>query len=410
MDDLETRAVELLRQLIRFDTVNPPGNERPAQELLARVLRDAGFAVELLGRREGRPNLIARLRGAADGPTLCLLSHVDTVYATAADWDRDPWSGDLRDGHVWGRGALDMKGQTAAEVAAAVGLARAGWRPRHGELLVVAVADEETGGDEGAIWLCEQHPEKVRCDFMLNEGGGAVLPFAGVPYYPVSTAEKGIFGFRLTTAGVAGHASRPGAAVNALLEMAPVLHAFAESAPADDLTEPARSFFGAGAPVDPLYGVTFAPTMISASEQSNVIPARAELHVDCRVPPGLGEAEARRRLHDVLGAADVRVDLVEAVPGNGSPAESPLMDAIRGWMGEQRPEARVVPTVAPAFTDSRTFRAAFPELVAYGFFPHRHATVHETEPLVHSANERIDVRDLGFAAACYAGVTRRLLG
>src|SRR3982751_2209197 len=134
-EDLERETTELLRRLVRFDTVNPPGNERPAQELLAGMLRDAGFEVELLGRTPERPNLVARLRGTGDGPTLCLLSHVDTVYATPADWSHDPWSGDLDDGFVWGRGALDMKSQTAAEVAAAVSLARDGWRPARGELL-----------------------------------------------------------------------------------------------------------------------------------------------------------------------------------------------------------------------------------------------------------------------------------
>src|SRR3954463_4513549 len=113
----------LLQELIRFDTVNPPGNERPAQEHLAAILREAGFEVDLLGRTEPRPNLVARLRGESDGPTLCLLSHVDTVLATPSEWDHDPWSGDLADGCVWGRGALDMKSQTAAEVAAALALA-----------------------------------------------------------------------------------------------------------------------------------------------------------------------------------------------------------------------------------------------------------------------------------------------
>src|SRR4051812_34673286 len=148
-------ATALLQRLIRFDTVNPPGNERPAQEFLAGLLREAGFEVQLLGRTEARPNLVARLRGTGDGPTLCLLSHVDTVLATPPEWAHDPWSGDLADGCVWGRGALDMKSQTAAEVAAAIGLARDGWRPAGGDLLVVAVADEETGGEEGAVWLCE---------------------------------------------------------------------------------------------------------------------------------------------------------------------------------------------------------------------------------------------------------------
>jgi len=141
-------ATALLQRLIRFDTVNPPGNERPAQEMLAGVLTEAGFEVELDGRLHERPNLVATLRGG-DGPTLGLLSHVDTVLATPEEWEHDPWSGDLADGFLWGRGALDMKSQTAAEVAAAVALVRSGWRP-NGTLKVFAVVDEETGGADGA--------------------------------------------------------------------------------------------------------------------------------------------------------------------------------------------------------------------------------------------------------------------
>src|SRR5690348_10016313 len=148
-DDLERETTELLQRLVRTNTVNPPGNERPAQEHLAKLLTDAGFEVELLGRTDERPNLVARLRGIGDGPTLCLLSHVDTVLAEPSEWQRDPWSGDVVDGVLWGRGAQDMKSQTAAEVTAAIALARSGWRPAHGALLVICVADEETGGGGG---------------------------------------------------------------------------------------------------------------------------------------------------------------------------------------------------------------------------------------------------------------------
>src|SRR5436190_19328959 len=177
--DPAVEATELLSRLIRFNTVNPPGNELPAQEYLADHLSSAGFDCELLGAEPGRPNLVARLgaegAGRDDGPTLCYLGHVDTVLADPAEWTHDPWSGDVEDGFVWGRGALDMKSQVAAEVAAAASLAREGWRPAAGELMVVAVADEETGGGLGARWLTTTHPEKVRCDLLINEGGGAVF-------------------------------------------------------------------------------------------------------------------------------------------------------------------------------------------------------------------------------------------
>jgi acetylornithine deacetylase/succinyl-diaminopimelate desuccinylase-like protein len=432
-DDLERETTELLQRLVRFNTVNPPGNERPAQELLAAPLRDAGFEVELVGRTEQRPNLVARLRGTGDGPTLCLLSHVDTVLADAGEWERDPWSGDVVDGVLWGRGAQDMKSQTAAEVTAALALARSGWRPAHGDLLVVSVADEETGGGEGAMWLCEHHPDLVRCDMLLNEGAGTVFPVGDERVYGVCVAEKGVFRFTVTTDGVAGHASTPKMGVNALLKMVPFLQAMGERQPPYDVTETPRALLAAlGLPLDgdpapvldalrerdpilavivePMLGVTLAPTRIFASEKINVIPSRATLAVDCRTPPGMEEDEVRGRIQDVLGDNGYALEFSEKVVGNSSPPDSPLMDALRSWVAREDPEARVVPTMLPAFTDSRTFRAAFAECVAYGFFPQREMNLYETSPLVHSRDERIATADLGFAARCYRDVAQELLG
>jgi acetylornithine deacetylase/succinyl-diaminopimelate desuccinylase-like protein len=441
-------AVELLQQLIRFNTVNPPGDELAAQEYLASHLSEAGFECELLGAVPERPNLVARLRpadaaAASTGPTLCYLGHVDTVLANAAEWTHDPWSGDLADGYLWGRGALDMKSQVAAEIAAAASLARSGWRPARGELLIVAVVDEETGGSLGAEWITRQHPEKVRCDLLLNEGGGAVFDYEGRRCYGVCCAEKGVFRFTLSTDGVAGHASMPGMGVNALLKMGPVLERFAARQPSYQLTEEPLEFLrGIGEdPEDPqaaiarlravdprlaimfepMLGVTFTPTRIAASEKINVIPSRAELKVDCRVPPGLGETEVRAGLEEVLGegagssapagaAAPWRIEFTEQVVGNRSPASSPLMDAISEWVGEQDPGANVVPVVLPGFTDSRHFRLAFPECVAYGFFPQRHQSLLQSAPLIHGADERIDVRDLAFATELFAQLATRILG
>src|SRR3954463_12161561 len=238
MPDLQQETAELLQRLIRFKTVNPPGAERECQEHLAAILREAGFEVELLGRTEERPNLVARLRGEQDGPRLVLLSHVDTVLADPGDWQRDPWSGEIADGELWGRGAQDMKNHTAAEVMAAVSLVREGWRPARGELMIVATVDEETGGGEGAVWLCENHPDKVRCDYVINEGAGTVIPFDGRLVYGVCVAEKGVFRFTLTTRGAAGHASMPGVGDNALLKMAPLLERLAQNRPRPPGTDP----------------------------------------------------------------------------------------------------------------------------------------------------------------------------
>jgi acetylornithine deacetylase/succinyl-diaminopimelate desuccinylase-like protein len=425
-------AQEILGSLVRFNTVNPPGNERPVQEYLAERLTGAGLQCELLGAEPGRPNLLARLRGATDGPTLCYLGHVDTVLADPAEWTHDPWAGDLAEGFLWGRGALDMKSQVAAEVAAACALARSGWRPAAGELLIASVADEETGGELGAQWLTETHPEKVRCDLLVNEGGGSVFEYGGRRRYGVCCAEKGVFRFTVSTDGVAGHAAMPGMGENALLKMAPVLAHLAERQPSYELTdEPQALLLGLGEDpedpagsvarlrevdprlatmIEPMLGVTFTPTRITASEKINVIPSRAELKVDCRVPPGLGEQEVRRGIAEVLGSEGFRIDFTETVVGNRSPMRSQLMEEITAWIGEQDPGAQVVPVILPGFTDSRHFRQAFPECVAYGFFPQRHQSLLQSSPLIHGADERIDVRDLAFATGFFSDLAVRVLG
>lgn len=425
--DLEGRAVALLQQLIRHNTVNPPGDERVLQEQLAEPFRAAGFEVTLVGRTAQRPNLVARLRGRADGPVLGLLSHVDTVLADPAEWTRDPWSGDLVDGEVWGRGAQDMKSQTAAEAAAALDLADSGWRPARGDLLVIVVVDEETGGEDGAIWLTENHPDLVRCDYLLNEGAGTVIPHGDERLYGVCTAEKGVFRMALTTRGAAGHASMPNVADNALPKLAPIIEALATRRPGHDLTEAPLALMAAlgmesfealaavnpalAAFAEPMISVTFAPTMISASAKINVIPAQATLKVDCRVPPGHARATAEKRLREVLDGEDgFELSFLEEVVGNGSPTESPLMDAIRNWVATEDPGARVVPTMLPAYTDSRAFRDAFRECVAYGFFPQREMSLSEMWPLVHGKDERIKAADVGFAARAYKAVALELLG
>jgi acetylornithine deacetylase/succinyl-diaminopimelate desuccinylase-like protein len=160
--------------------------------------------------------------------------------------------------------------------------------------------------------------------------------------------------------------------------------------------------------LDAAMSVTFAPTIVSAGEKINVIPARATVRVDCRVPPEMCEEVALKRIREVIGDG-LQIDFTEAIVGNRSPVESKLMDAIGAWLAEEDPGAEAVPTVLPAFTDSRWFRTAFPDCVAYGFFPHRHQTVYETWPLMHAADERIDVRDLGFAAAFFHDLPGRLL-
>ncbi len=432
--ELQTETTEALRELVRFNTVNPPGNERVAIEYLAGYLERAGFSTEILGASEERPNLVATLTGEDDGPTLLYLGHVDTVLADPSEWQHDPWSGEVVDGFLWGRGALDMKSQVAAEAVAGAVLARGGWRPARGALKLVFVSDEETGGEIGADWLTANHPEKVRCDMLINEGGGQVFEYRGQRRYGVCCAEKGIFRFQITARGAAGHASIPKTGDNALLKLGPVLQKLAAADMSFELTEaPAALLAGLGEDpgdpaaalrrigedeamlvifVEPMLGVTLTPTMAHASDKINVIPSRASLKVDCRVPPGLGEDAARRRIADALGETldGLEIEFTEKVVGNASPAQTDLMAAIDGWIREHDPEAETVPVILPGFSDSRWFREAFPECVAYGFFPQRHQTLLEAAPLIHNADERIDVRDLGFAAKFYRDLARELLG
>ena len=235
-EELQDETAEVLTKLIQFRTVNPPGNERECLEWLAGYLEDAGLEVELDGAEPERPNLVARYDGGEDGPVLGYLSHVDTVLADKEDWSADPWGAEVRDGFLYGRGTIDMKNQTAAEAVAAATLARAGARFK-GELKVIAVADEETGGQLGAKWITEQRPDLSRVDYLLNEGAGAVMPYDDRRLYGVCVAEKGTFRFNVSTTGTAAHASVPGLADNALLKLAPVITRIGEGQPGYDLME-----------------------------------------------------------------------------------------------------------------------------------------------------------------------------
>jgi acetylornithine deacetylase/succinyl-diaminopimelate desuccinylase-like protein len=434
------QAVALLQELIRMDTANPPGNEEEAQLLLAETLTKAGFECELLAAEPGRPNLVARLAGESVGPTLCLLGHVDTVPADPSEWSFDPWAGDVVDGEVRGRGAQDMKDQVAAEVAAAAALARDGWRPPKGELLMVITADEEMGAAAGARWLCSEHPDKVRSDYVLNEGGGVSFEHDGRRFYPLCVGEKGPCRFLMRARGVAGHASVPGLGDNALLKLAPALERLREQPPLQPTPE-GVAFVGAltGEEIDPhdgkaleaavarlrqetpevaaylaepMLGVTLVPTKASASMKENVIPSHAEILVDCRVPPGMGSSEALEHARAVLGEAGqgLEFEFTDTVVGNRSPAASPLATAIEEWLAEAEPAATLVPMVMAGFSDSHWFRQAFDSAVVYGFCPQRELALLDAMPLVHGADERAAVADIDLAARFYFEIVQAMLG
>jgi acetylornithine deacetylase/succinyl-diaminopimelate desuccinylase-like protein len=427
---LRDEATGLLQELIRLDTVNPPGNETRVAELLRRYLEENGVSCELYAKQAERANLVARLPGAGDGPSLALLSHTDTVVADAGEWRVDPWSGELRDDEVWGRGALDMKGQVAASAVALASLAREGFEPR-GDVVFIAAADEEVGENFGLQWLCEAHPEAVRTDYAVNEGAGDRVELGGRVLYLCSSAEKVSCEFRLHVRGRSGHASMPNIAENALVKAAKLIERLAEyrgepqlipevdalvrmvagqEVPAEQVLPLARELDPVAAEmVEPLLSLTFSPTMISASQRRNVIPGTCEVVVDCRLLPGQTQPEAEKVIRTTLGEGDYEIEWREAQGGTRSRLDTPLWDAIASFVAEEEPEAEVAPVCLAGFTDSHWVRDAF-GTVAYGFFPMRAMDSELAARLIHSADERIPVDDLELGVRFLRHVARQIGG
>ena len=424
---LRDEATELLRKLLRLDTVNPPGNETQAAELLRAYLEDAGVACDLYARVPERANLVARIPGRGDGPSLLLLSHTDTVLADAAEWSLDPWSGELVDDQVWGRGALDMKGQVAASAVAMAVLAREGHLPA-GDLVFAACADEEVGEDFGFSWLCREHPDAVRADFCVNEGGGDRVVVDGQTLYLCSSAEKMSSPFRLRVRGRSGHASMPGIADNALVRAARLIERLGGLEQTPRLLPETEGFFRAlgGVPeipalreglasldpvvralVEPMLGFTVSPTMIEASRQRNVVPGVCEVVCDCRLLPGQTQAEVEGAVRARLGEDAYELEWIEAVGGTRSPLGTPLWKAVESFVRAEEPGAALAPVVLPGFTDSHWVREAF-GTIAYGFFPMRTMDVELAARLVHSSDERIAVDDLELGTRFLLHVARTL--
>ncbi len=412
---LREEVTDLLQRLIRLDTTNPPGDETVAAELLREYLEPQGVECELYARVPDRANLVARIPGRADGPRLLFLSHTDVVLADAKEWAADPFGGELRNGEVWGRGALDMKGQVAAEAVALASLAREGFEPS-GDLIFAAMADEEVGAGFGAQWLCETHPEAIRCDYCVNEGAGDRLELGGRAFYLCSTAEKMSAPFRLRVHGRSGHASMPGIADNALVKAAPFIQALGAYRPELSLgpevaalveavsgslpASPQEALARARevAPllcelIEPLLSLTLSPTMAAASQKRNVIPAVCEITVDCRLLPGQTPEAIEPIVRGILGQGDYELEWLEAHGGTRSPIESPLWSAVESFVAETEPGARAVPICVAGFTDSHWIRDAF-GAASYGFFPARVMEAETAARLIHSADERIPVEDL----------------
>ncbi len=430
---LHEEAIELTRDLIRVDTSNPPGRETPAAMLLKSYLEAAGVECELIARDPDRANLVARIPGTGGGPSLALLGHTDVVPADAQDWAHPPFSGYVDgDGFLWGRGAADMKTETAVRAVAIAELARTGFQPR-GDLIYIAEADEEDGTEEvGLIWLAGARPD-VRTDLAINEGGGARWELSdGRVVYPINIGEKATLPALVTALGEAGHASTPTAGANAVPRLATLIGRLAAyRTRMRDLPETRAMLellvgpyghdlqgavtravtlhpsFQEGLP--PLFGSTIAPTRLTGSSARNVMPGRASVECDCRILPDEPPEGLEEELRQALGS-DLPYELAfleTPTGGSMSPIDGPLYAACQRFLDRSDPGAKLLPVLSTGFTDSHFLRQAF-GTVAYGFFPVARTPTDIYDAGVHNRDERIHTDDLALALQFHLELCREI--
>ncbi len=428
---LETEVVNLARELIRIDTSNPPGNETPAAELLSTYLTEAGVENELVGPDPGRLNLIARIPGTGDGPSLMLMAHTDVVPAPPSNWTVPPFDATLRDGHLIGRGAVDMKNELAARAVAVANFARSGVRPR-GDIVLIAESDEERNtADVGMSWLVRERPD-IKCDFALNEGGGQLLDLAnGRRVMTISVGEKKVTSLRLRVKGVSAHASVPDREHNTLLSVSRVIerlfsHEFepqvsvSVGASLDAIGAPAGedsdrlAWAAAQHPVladlvPVMTRMTITPTGLATFEPSNVIPPFADITCDCRALPGQSEQDVKRHLAEAMGEGfDYEVEFLEPLEGGyESETGTGLWSICESYLEQRCPGATLLPMITPGFTDSHWVRQAF-GTVAYGMAPVVDTDVQVYLDSMHGADERLMVSDLAGMAEFHLFVLEAL--
>ena len=445
--DLTAQTVHLLRELIRNACVSDgsvdSGGEARSAETLQRFFAGSGVSLELVEPHPGRVSLVAELPGTdPDGRALLLLGHTDVV-PPGRGWTHDPFAGDLVDGEVWGRGALDMLHLTAAYAVVMRALATGPYRLK-GRLVFAAVADEESGGHLGAKWIAENRPDLVRVDGVLSETGGIPLAVDGpegrvVRGVTVTVGEKGMSGRRLLFSGHPRHASTPWGADNAVVTAAEAITRIAaHAAPAhiDDLwpkyvdalelpaelsaalTDPER--IDAALPeLGPIAGLahavthtTYSPDIVRGGEKLNVVPQSAHVDLDIRTMPGVSAADVDAHLRAALGPLGERVTiepLGAGSPASRSPLETPLYAALDEAVAAAYPGARAVPVIAPGAADSRYFRQRGIPAYGFGMFsPKWHHA--DFRHLVHSVDERIDVESIDLAVHAIDRVVRRVLG
>jgi acetylornithine deacetylase/succinyl-diaminopimelate desuccinylase-like protein len=432
-DALQDRPVELLRQLLRFDTSNPPGNERECIEWIKGLLQELGCEVRIVAQEPQRPNLVARIAGRGESPPLLLQGHVDVV-AARGQWRHEPFAGDLADGYVWGRGALDMKGGVAMMLAAFM-RAKASGLQLPGDVILCLLADEEAGSPLGADFLVREHPELfdgVR--YSIGEFGGFTMDVAGRRFYPIMVAEKQVCWTRATLRGPAGHGSMPirGGAMGKLgrvlqrldrrrlpAHVTPVARSMVEAIAADvpatlavplrgllvaALTDRLLDAFGErGRIFDPLLHNTVSATIVDGGDKVNVIPDTISLSLDARLLPGFGPDELFAELRQLTGV-EMELDVVQHDSVAGEP-DLAMFDTLAGALRELDPSAKAVPMLLPGVTDGRFFSRL--GIQTYGFLPMQLPPELPFMRLIHAENERLPADAVEFGTAAIARVLER---
>lgn len=409
-------AVEHLRRLLQIDTTNPPGNETAAARYLADVLAGEGYDPQVLESAPGRGNVVARYRGSGERPPLLLYGHTDVVTADAEHWSHEPFSGDLADGCIWGRGALDMKSMVAQELMVMQLLQRSGAKLSR-DVIFAATADEEAGGQAGMGFLVDEHPDLVRAEYGLSEGGGTTMYVGGRPLYDIRTAEKGTYRFHLRARGEPGHGSIPrdetavsklAVAVDRLarttlpLRPTPSFESFF-AVLTDMLALPASHRRPTEENLQRVYGMvpaaladylraishdTAVPTGLRAGKKINVIPSVAEASVDGRYLPGQDEAGFVAEIREIVGPGLEIEPVNRSLPLEDSPA-SDLYTTIERALQRQAPQARLTPIMLSGATDAKHVSRLGTRCL--GFAPVKIDDSFPADQLVHGHDERIPV-------------------
>ena len=417
-------VTELLRELIRFDTTNPPGNETACIEFLRAQLEDAGCEATTYAKDPTRPNLVSRLSGG-DAPPLLLQGHVDVVTTAGQPWTYPPFEARLEDGHVWGRGALDMKAGVAMLVHAFLRAKRENAQ-LPGDLVLVVLSDEEAGGNLGAQYLVEEQPELFAgMRYALGEFGGFTLHLGGKRFYPIQVAEKQICWLKATVRGPGGHGAmvnrggtvaRLGRLLSDLdrkrlpVHVTPVVREFVDRIAAElprkeatvlrsllkpRLTDMALRLLGErGTSLEPMLRNTVNATIVRGGQKINVIPSEIELELDGRALPGFSPDAMIAEVQAIVGE-DVELELVRHDPGPSAP-DLGLFETLAGVIRELDPDGIPVPLLQIGVTDGRFFSRA--GVQTYGFLPMRLPEDFKFEKLIHAADERIPIDALEFGA------------